>query len=312
MFLKTISLILVFIIYNSFTFADDGNNKIKSFSKSKKILSKIHKKNPITFYCHCKYNIKTPNWDSCGFTPRKDKKRASRIEWEHVLPASHFGVKFDTWKNGHADCKNKKGKNFKGRKCTEKIHLKYRKMQADLYNLQPAIGEVNGLRSNYQIDIIKGEAREFGQCDVEIKNKKVEPSDKIRGDVARTYMYMELNYPKFIKFNNSLKKLIIKWDIDDPVDDWECLRAKKIYDVQGNLNKIIEERCNNRSNASNTKSRNSNAVQNKTTNIIKSKNVESITNIRDKNVKSTINVNQKNHKSIIGSYVGAGTKDALK
>ena len=34
--------------------------------------------------------------------------------------------------------------------------------------------------------------------------------------------------------------------------------------------------------------------------------------IRDKNVKSTINVNQKNHKNIIGSHLGAGTKDALK
>ena len=48
-------------------------------------------------------------------------------------------------------------------------------MQADLYNLQPAIGEVNGLRSNYQIAIIKGEPREFGKCDIEIQNKKVEP-----------------------------------------------------------------------------------------------------------------------------------------
>ena len=301
MFLKTILLSLIFIICNGFTFANDGNHNIENFSKSKRILSKIHKKNPVTFYCQCTFNIKTPNWDRCGFTPRKDKKRASRIEWEHVLPASHFGVNFDTWKNGHADCKNKKGKKFKGRKCTERIHLKYRKMQADLYNLQPAIGEVNGLRSNYQIDIIKGESREFGQCDIEIKNKKVEPSEKIRGDIARTYMYMELNYPKFIKFNNSLKKLIIKWDIDDPVDDWECLRAKKIYNIQGNLNKIILDRCNNRSNVSYTKSKKSDAVENKPTNIIKSKNVKPFTNFKE-----------KKNKSKVGSYLGAGTKDALK
>ena len=286
MFLKNISLLLVFIFFSDYAFANDGNHTIKNFSKSKKILSQIHKKYPITFYCHCKYNVKTPDWDSCGFTPRKDKKRASRIEWEHVLPASHFGIKFDTWKNGHKDCKNKKGKNFKGRKCTKKIHLKYRKMQADLYNLQPAIGEVNGLRSNYQIDLIKGEAIEFGQCDIEIKNKKIEPSEKIRGDVARTYMYMELNYPKFIKFNNSLKKLIIKWDIDDPVDDWECIRAKKIYNVQGNLNKIIEQRCNNRSNISDIKFKKNNEDKNKTTNIIKSKKGKSISNIEEKNNES--------------------------
>ena len=60
-------------------------------------------------------------------------------------------------------------------------------MEADMYNLFPAIGEVNGLRSNYSMTIIKGEFREFGKCDVEIK-KKIELRDEVRGDIARTYM----------------------------------------------------------------------------------------------------------------------------
>tara|TARA_Y100001935_G_scaffold170491_1_gene140670 strand:- start:316 stop:558 length:243 start_codon:yes stop_codon:yes gene_type:complete len=60
--------------------ADGGNTKIDSFSKSKKLLAKIHDENPSTFYCQCKYNKKKPDWKSCGFIPRKDKKRASRIE----------------------------------------------------------------------------------------------------------------------------------------------------------------------------------------------------------------------------------------
>ena len=111
------------------------------------------------------------------------------------MPASYFGKKFNAWLNGHPVCISSKGKKFKGRKCTEKIHKLYRYMQADLYNLQPAIGEVNGLRSNYQIGEIDGvEVREFGKCDIEIKNKKVEPDPKIRGDIARTYSYMECFY----------------------------------------------------------------------------------------------------------------------
>mgnify|MGYP001398098012 CR=1 FL=1 len=112
-----------------------------------------------------------------------------------------------------------KKKKFKGRKCTEKIHSAYRKMQADLYNLQPAIGEVNGLRSNYQIGEIDGEVREFGKCDIEIKNKKVEPAPKIRGDIPRTYLYMKYAYPKYVTFNQNLKTLIKKWDETDPVDE---------------------------------------------------------------------------------------------
>ena len=209
-------------------------------------MKKIHQESRVTFYCQCKYNNNKPNWESCGFRPRKDKKRASRIEWEHILPASYFGKKFNAWVNGHPNCINNKGKKFKGRKCTEKVHKLYRYMQADLYNLQPAIGEVNGLRSNYQIGEIDGEVREFGKCDIEIKNKKVEPAPKIRGDIARTYLYMEQTYPQYIKFNQSIKKLIIKWDQDDPVDTWECKRANLISYIQGNTNKILQNRCANK------------------------------------------------------------------
>ena len=117
-------------------------------------------------------------------------------------------------------------------------------MQADLYNLQPAIGEINGLRSNYQIGLVEGEERDFGRCDIEFKNKHVEPMEKIRGDIARTYMYMEQSYPQYVKFESSLKKLLIKWDKYDPVDNWECKRAEKIFKIQGNLNQIITKRCN--------------------------------------------------------------------
>ena len=135
-------------------------------------------------------------------------------------------------------------------------------MQADLYNLQPAIGEVNGMRSNYQIGEIDGEEREFGKCDIEIKNKKVEPNPKIRGDIARTYLYMEQTYPQYIKFNQSIKKLIIKWDQDDPVDAWECKRAILISNIQGNINKILQNRCANKIKMGNIEKINKKILQN--------------------------------------------------
>ena len=239
-------LLIVLYSQTSIAQANEGNKKIESFSKSKTFLKKIHQESPVTFYCQCKYNANKPNWESCGFRPRKDKKRATRIEWEHVLPASYFGIKFNAWANGHPLCVSSKGKIFKGRKCTEKVHELYRYMQADLYNLQPAIGEVNGIRSNYQIGEIEGEERKFGKCDIEIKNKKVEPTPKIRGDIARTYLYMEQTYPQYVKFNQSIKKLIIKWDQEDPVDTWECKRAILISNIQGNTNKILQNRCSNK------------------------------------------------------------------
>ena len=292
-FIKLFISIFFMIQISSASFSDTGNRSIHNFSISKKILSKIHEEHPITFYCQCRYDIKKPNWKSCGYIPKKDKKRASRIEWEHILPASHFGVNFNTWKKGHPKCKNKKGKNYKGRKCTEKIHIKYRTMQADLYNLQPAIGEVNGLRSNYQIALIKGEKRDFGECDIEIKNKKFEPSENIRGDIARTYMYMEINYPKYIQFNKNIKKLITKWDEIDPVDKWECERSKKIEKYQGNFNNILKERCNKKLNDKLKFNKKESFVQNK----------EELDKVLKKNIK--LNNNK-------GFFKGKGSKDALK
>ena len=54
---------------------------------------------------------------------------------------------------------------------------------------------------------------------------------------------MQNAYPNYIKFNNNTQKLIKKWDKDDPVDDWECLRAKKIEEFQRNINIILHQRC---------------------------------------------------------------------
>jgi len=292
-------LLLIFLCFQTnIAQTNEGNKKIESFSKSKEILKKIHQESPVTFYCQCKYNDNKPNWESCGFSPKKDKKRASRIEWEHILPASHFGIKFDTWVNGHPNCISKKGKKFKGRKCTERIYKLYRYMQADLYNLQPAIGEVNGLRSNYQIGEIDGEVREFGKCDIEIKNKKVEPAPKIRGDIARTYLYMEQTYPQYIKFNQLIKKLILKWDQDDPVDTWECKRAILISKIQGNTNKILQNKCSNNIKKGSVRASQPNN-KNEDQDIIINKSKTSLSN-------------ENLNKSTKGGFKGKGSSDSFK
>ena len=145
-------LLLIFIFLSSCsstktvptTQAIQQNTQITSFSKSKKLLLKLYKDNPVTLYCGCSYKGKKPNLSSCGYIPKKKNKRANRIEWEHVVPAHSFGQSFSEWRNGHPKCVTKKGKKFKGRKCAEKMNKEYRRMQADMFNLYPAIGEVNG------------------------------------------------------------------------------------------------------------------------------------------------------------------------
>jgi deoxyribonuclease-1 len=105
------------------------------------------------------------------------------------------------------------------------VNEKYRKIQADMYNLYPEIREVNGRRSNYSMAIINGEKREFGKCDVEIENKKVEPKENIRGDIARTNLYMDSVYPSREIISMKNMKLFDAWNQSDPVDEWKYERA---------------------------------------------------------------------------------------
>ena len=239
--LKILSTIVAILILSSH--ASSQNTQISSFSKSKKLLLKVYKDNPVTLYCGCSFKGKKPNLSSCGYIPKKDRKRANRIEWEHVVPAHAFGKSFSEWRNGHPKCVSKNGKKFKGRKCAQKVNEEYRMMQADMFNLFPAIGEVNGRRSNYSMGIIEGEKREFGKCDVEIKSRKVEPREEIRGEIARTYMYMDSVYPGRGIISKKNWKLFEAWHKSDPVDEWECERARRIEKIQGNRNEIVLKKC---------------------------------------------------------------------
>lgn len=84
-------------------------------------------------------------------------------------------------------------------------------MEADLYNLAPADWALNAYRSNYNIAEIPWEKRKFWSCDFEIENRKMEPPENKKWDIARTYIYMQLvywkkNWLKIISDKN--KKLI--------------------------------------------------------------------------------------------------------
>lgn len=231
-------------------FALSSNNQsIKSFSTSKRHLAEVHRANPITLYCGCKYTGKVIDLKSCGYKVYKDPKRASRLEWEHVVPAHAFGQSFKEWRDGDVKCvsKGKKPKRFKGRKCASRNPV-FARMEADMYNLWPSIGELNGLRSNYSMAAIgmsnlSPKGKTFGECKAIIQDRKFEPVDKAKGVVARTYMYMDQAYAGKGIISKKNQKLFEAWDKTYPVTKWECERAAKIRAIQGNENPILIKYC---------------------------------------------------------------------
>ncbi len=174
-----------------------GNNQIDSFAKAKKYLGQIYSDHRVTIYCNADFDSKKRVNQPRGFVANKYKKRAAKIEWEHVVPAENFGRTFSEWRDGDPRCVKKDGNSFKGRNCASKVNLEYRYMQADMYNLYPAIGAVNASRSNYNFTMLPATNSSFGSCDMRIDSRKVQPPEDARGRIARTYKYMQFSYPRY-------------------------------------------------------------------------------------------------------------------
>jgi deoxyribonuclease-1 len=234
---------LILILLASTSVFSAGNDTNQSFNKAKKALErKVYFDHRETIYCAAKFDSKKNVIPLKGFFTEKHKKRAKRIEWEHVVPAENFGRSFSEWREGHPQCINGKGKSFKGRKCASKMNEEYRLMQSDMYNLFPAIGAVNAMRSNYNFVAQVDKKSGFGSCGMKIQNRKAEPPMSSRGRIARTYLYMDATYKRY-SMSKSQDQLMHAWDNIYPVSDWECKRAKRIELIQGNTNNIISERC---------------------------------------------------------------------
>jgi len=213
-----------------------------SFSKSKKILlKKIYFDNQISFYCSNPYEVKQINGkektlivqDSKYYSPRKPfyksgkpNTRAERIEWEHVMPAHNFGKHLQCWQEG-------------GRKNCRKDKT-FKTMEADMHNLVPAIGEVNGNRSNYRYGADTPKIGQYGNCqfEVDFKAKRAYPKEDIRGDIARIYFYMSDKYN--VRLSKQERKMMEVWDKQDPVSEWERIKNKRVEKLQGNFNPYIE------------------------------------------------------------------------
>lgn len=198
-----------------------------SFSTAKKRLyTKIYSDHEVTFYCGCAYRDKTPDLTTCGMADAEMGSRAGRTEAEHVVPASAFGRTRACWASG-------------GRGGCLKEDPVFAVFHSDLHNLVPTVGHINAVRSDYSMGLIEGDEARFGACDfeVDLEDDKVEPPVNVRGDIARTYFYVEFVYG--LALTDGQRHLFRAWHQADPVDVWERERNARISELQGNYNPFI-------------------------------------------------------------------------
>ena len=221
-----------------------GNTTNEDFRESKKMLErKVYFDHRVTLYCGYAYdrekNVRLPQ----GFTTESHQDRSGRVEWTHAVPAEHFGRYFREWREGSGRCINEMGRFYSGRLCAEKLSPEFRLIQADMYNLFPAVGSVNAIRSNYSFEMLPGAPYSFGTCEMKIANRRAEPPERSRGEIARAMLYMEATYSPVYRMGTRQRRLIEEWNAKYPVTQWECTRAGRIGGLQGNENAVTANAC---------------------------------------------------------------------
>lgn len=132
---------------------------------------------------------------------------------------------------------------------------------SDIHNLRPADNQVNSIRSNYDFD----EGGKIVDCNRGYglgssysyyrSGYSFEPRDEVKGDVARILFYMATRYEgegtePDLELNDKVQNgtapyhgrlsVLLRWNKEDPVDNFERNRNEVIYGYQNNRNPFID------------------------------------------------------------------------
>ncbi|HCH49597.1 MAG TPA: endonuclease I [Proteus sp.] len=227
----TILLGLFFIVLSVQAQAPENFSKAKEIAK-KEIYHDRNQQKEGTIYCGCDWEWTGKsggqvNLASCGYKVRTQQTRAMRIEWEHIVPAWVFGHQRQCWQNG-------------GRTNCVKTDPVFRVIEANLHNLAPSIGEVNGDRSNFSFGQLSGQAPyQYGQCRsrVDFASRTFEPRNEVKGQVARVYFYLHDRYN--LSMSRQQQQLFMAWDRSYPPSAWEIERDNRIARIMGHHNPFV-------------------------------------------------------------------------
>lgn len=205
----------------------------------------VYRDHPTEPWCGCAFDAAQHiSGDDCGYVNANDV--APTVTWAHVVPPSRFGVYRECWERVRTG--DVSDDTYARRYCAD-VDPEFRAMEADLYNFMPAIAAMAELRADHPFGVVHGEPRDFGTCDVESQNvmgksRIIEPPPALRGDIARTYLYMAARYGRGkdwkIKLAREQRVQFERWAQEDPVDDWERIRACRIHAIQGWNNPFVQ------------------------------------------------------------------------
>ena len=132
----------------------------------------------------------------------------------------------------------------------------------DLFQVLPSDGTANNRKSNYPLGVVTGTVSYSNprmKTGRDSKGNMVfEPCDEYKGDFARIYFYdavvwyntqwqnsgdvicpfTKQEYPTIN--NDDFLKMLLQWNEQDPVSEWEMTRQERVYKLQKNRNPFID------------------------------------------------------------------------
>ncbi|MFN3900470.1 endonuclease I family protein [Rheinheimera oceanensis] len=98
---------------------------------------------------------------------------------------------------------------------------------------------VNADRSNFNFTMLSNAKPQHGQCPVKIdfSARAAEPRDAIKGQIARIYFYMHDRYD--LNMSRQQQQLLMAWDKQFPVTEWERERDRRIAKRMGHSNPFV-------------------------------------------------------------------------
>ena len=210
-------------------------------SQAKKLIKMIHLDYKTTWLNGCDY-IYDPQ--SCMDKTLVDtltcsvQEQNQTMKWIQVVPDTFYGRTMACM-NEEVCVSEFTGKPYKGKLCCRQRNAKYKKMEAELFNLIPVVSAIAEKQEGKIFGEVKKSKQLIGK--VKIDNNYIEPPDGLKGDIARVYLYMDHRY--HLQLSLEQKEMFHRWHKLDAVDKKECAIAKIIMKVQDSTNRLIDAGC---------------------------------------------------------------------
>ena len=137
---------------------------------------------------------------------------------------------------------------------------------SDLHHLRPCEASINRARGSMMFgDAAHGqELAEAPGAYIDVNHALFQPPNKVKGDIARVLFYMDVRYQGDVAKETDLRLVekvpansvhgvdangngyfgnvstLMRWHIEDPVDDHERVRNERVFELQRNRNPFID------------------------------------------------------------------------